>query len=88
MQYINIYIHIHTYTNNGMLSNQKVNEILPFATWIDLEDIMLSEISQRKINTERHKLYVESKNNTNEYFSTQVEKRNVVTRRGKGGRTK
>ena len=55
-----------------MLSNQKVNEILPFATWIDLEDIMLSEISQRKINTERHKLYVESKNNANEYFSTQV----------------
>ena len=28
------------------------NEILPFAaTWMDLEGIMLSEISQRKINT-------------------------------------
>ena len=27
----------------------KKNEILPFATtWMDLEDIMLSEISQRK----------------------------------------
>ncbi|KAF0875870.1 LORF2 protein, partial [Crocuta crocuta] len=29
----------------------KRNEILPFATtWIELEDIMLSEISQRKAN--------------------------------------
>ena len=32
-------------------STIKKNEILPFAsTWIDLEGIMLSEISQRKIN--------------------------------------
>ena len=30
----------------------KKNEILPFAAiWMDLEDIMLSEISQRKTNT-------------------------------------
>ena len=30
----------------------KKNDILPFATtWMDLEDIMLSEISQRKTNT-------------------------------------
>jgi len=30
----------------------KKNEILPFATpWMDLEDIMLSEINQRKANT-------------------------------------
>ena len=30
----------------------KKNEILPFAaTWMDLEDIMLSEICQTKINT-------------------------------------
>ena len=43
-----------------------MNEIPPFAKRIDLEDIMLSEISQtEKINTERHKLHVESKNNTN-----------------------
>ena len=29
----------------------KKNEILPFATtWMELEGIMLSEISQRKIN--------------------------------------
>ena len=30
----------------------KTNEVLPFvATWMELEDIMLSEISQRKANT-------------------------------------
>ena len=38
------------------------NEILPFMTaWIELEDIMLSEISQRKTNTVCFHLYVESK---------------------------
>ena len=36
--------------------------ILSFAaTWIDLEGIMLSEISQRKINTVGHHLSMESK---------------------------
>ena len=41
------YIYIH---NGVLLGNQ--NEILPFATmWMELEGIMLSEISQRKTNT-------------------------------------
>lgn len=32
---------------NGMLFNHKKKEILPFVTtWADLEDIMLSDISQ------------------------------------------
>jgi len=39
------------------------NEILPFATaCMDLEGIMLSEISQRKTDTVRYHLYEESKN--------------------------
>ena len=39
----------------------KKNEILPFATtWMDLESIMLSEISQIKTNTVCYHFYVES----------------------------
>ena len=39
----------------------KKNEILPFATTqMDLEDIMLSEISQRKTNTVWYNLHVKS----------------------------
>ena len=39
----------------------KRNEIMPFAkTWMDLEIIRLSEVSQTKINIIFH-LYVESK---------------------------
>ena len=42
------------------------NEILPFVTtWMDLEGIMLSEISQRKTNTIWLHLYEESKQQTN-----------------------
>ena len=38
------------------------NEIPPFTTtWMDLEDIMLSEISQRKTNTVSYHLYLEPK---------------------------
>jgi len=40
------------YIYNGILLSHKKNEILPFGTtWMDLEGIMLSEISQRKTNT-------------------------------------
>lgn len=39
----------------------KKKEILPFlTTWIDLEGITLSEISQTRKNTARSDLYVES----------------------------
>ena len=42
----------------------KRNEILQFAAvWMDLEGIMLSEISQRKTNTVRFHLYVQLKTN-------------------------
>ena len=56
MTYIYIFAHTHTniYTMEYYLPIKK-NKILPFAaTWIDLEGIMLSEISQRKTNTMYH----------------------------------
>ena len=44
--YIHVYIHTHTHTME-YYSAIKKNKILPFAaTWVDLEGIMLSEISQ------------------------------------------
>ena len=48
--YIYVYTHTHTHTHTHTLeyySAIKKNEILPFATtWMELEGIMLSEISQ------------------------------------------
>ena len=44
MHGLSVYIH-----NFLLLSHKKKNEIQPFAeTWINLEDIILSEISQSK----------------------------------------
>ena len=51
------YIHIVEY-----YSAIKRNEIMPFAAiWVDLEIIIIIEISQRKTNTVRYYIYVESK---------------------------
>ena len=56
--YIYIYIYTHTYTHIDIYIQWnttqpiKKNEILPSATtWVDLECIMLREISQTKRNT-------------------------------------
>ena len=59
------------YTYNGILLSHKKNKIMPFvATWMDLEIILLGEISQ----TEKDKYHIISltcvifKNDTNELF--------------------
>ena len=40
------------YIFNGILLNHKKNEIMPFAaTWMDLENIILSEVTQTETNT-------------------------------------
>ena len=50
------------YLYTRILFSHKKNEILPFATtWMDLEGIMVSEISQRMTNTLYYHLYVDSK---------------------------
>ena len=46
----NTHTHMHTHTQR--YSAMRKMEILPFvAAWLDIEGIMLSEISQRKTNT-------------------------------------
>ena len=46
-----IYTYTHTHTME-YYSAIKKNEILPFATiWMDIESIMLSEITQKRTNT-------------------------------------
>ena len=42
-------------------SATKKNEIMLFATWLDLESGILSEVKQRRRNITGHPFYVESK---------------------------
>ena len=49
--YIYIYTHTHTHTHNGILLSNEKNRIMPFAPiWMDLEMIILSEVSHTKTN--------------------------------------
>ena len=58
VRYIDIDIHTHTHTHTHTMeyySAIKKNEIMPFAaTWVDLEMIILSEVSQ----TEKDKYHM------------------------------
>ena len=43
------YVHIHIHAYNGILLSHKKGEIIPSAaTWMDLEIIILNEVSQKK----------------------------------------
>ena len=57
--YVYVYIYTHTHTHNGILAIKK-NQTLPLeATWMDLEVILPSELTQKK-NSVLHNLNVES----------------------------
>ena len=56
---------IHKYTYNSIIFSHEKVEILPFVTiWMDLEGIMLSEISQTEKDKYYMISYVESKKQT------------------------
>ena len=71
-----------THTHTGILLSHKKDEILPFVTtWMGLEGIMLSEISQ----TEKYKyLYVGSKKQ-NKWTNITKEKQSYRYREQTGG---
>ena len=57
-----VYVCIHTH--NAILLSHNKNEIMLFAAiWMDLEIIILNEVSQTKTNIIWYHLYVESKKN-------------------------
>ena len=50
------------HTHNGIPLHHKKDKIMPFeATWIKLETLILSEVSQKERETKRYRLYVGSK---------------------------
>ena len=52
-----MYMYIHIWVQNGISLSHKKDKILSFITkWIDLENIVLSEISQKNAKPEKSKL--------------------------------
>ena len=58
-----VYTHTYTYmhTHNKILFSHEKETLLFVTTWIDLKGIMLSEISQIKINSVLSHLHMEPK---------------------------
>ena len=58
-----VYTHTYTYmhTHNKILFSHEKETPLFVTTWMDLKGIMLSEISQIKVNSVLSHLYMESK---------------------------
>ena len=72
---------VHMY--NGILCSHETNEIMPFAaTWMDLEIIMLSEVSQTKTSIICYRLYAEpKKNDTSELiYKTETDSQTLGTK--------
>lgn len=70
----------------------KKNDVLPLATtWMDLEGIVLSEMSQMEKDTVCFHLYIESEKEMNDYSRTETdsdtEKKLVATTGSRGKRS-
>ena len=82
---------VHIY--NGILPNIKMKKVIPFAAmWVDLDFIIISEVSQRKTNVIWYCLCVETKiwykraylQNRNRLKN--IENKLMVTKGGRGGK--
>ena len=79
------------YIFNGILLSHKKNEIKPFATtWMDLEIIILSKLSQKKTNIIYHLQVEYNKNDAKEFIYktetySKISRSNLGSPKGKLG---
>ena len=79
------------YIYNGILFDQKKNEIMPYAeTWMDLEIIILSKASQRQISYAVAYMWNLKKCTNELIYKTEIDSQTEKTRlpKEKGGRDK